>query len=38
VHGILAGWRKALQDGANGAPPDHAAPAAEPALAEPSVG
>jgi len=38
VHGILAGWRKGLGDGATGARPDRAAPAAEPAVAEPSVG
>src|SRR4051794_15886318 len=34
VHGILAGWRKGLGDGATGARPDRAAPA----VAEPSVG
>jgi uncharacterized membrane protein YvlD (DUF360 family) len=38
VHGVLAGWRRALQDGETGTPPDPAAPAAEPAVAEPSVG
>jgi uncharacterized membrane protein YvlD (DUF360 family) len=38
VHGVLAGWRKALQEGTNAALPAHAAPATEPALAEPSLG
>jgi hypothetical protein len=37
VHGVLTGWRKALQDGANGSLPVPSAAAAEPAVAEPSV-
>jgi hypothetical protein len=37
VHGILAGWRKALQNGANAGPPAQTLQAAAP-VAEPPVG
>ena len=38
VHGILAGWRRTLQGGANGALPAGAAQPVAPAVAEPSAG
>src|SRR3954465_5874361 len=38
VPGILTDWRKMLQDRADGAPLEPAAPATDPAVAEPSVG
>jgi hypothetical protein len=37
VHGILAGWRKSLQGGANGASPEHAEPTPAAAVAQPPV-
>src|SRR6185312_8681713 len=38
VHGILAGWRRALQDGANGAVPAGVTEPVAPVVAEPSAG